>query len=182
MEKNISDKVKNWLATQFDTDSNRVDEMLDSQLATTYLLIWPIMEQKLFGGFMQKEKIEEAADTYSNYYSKMNVQDIVKHFHERYQDRTRYANLKHGDNAPVIDAILNKRFVALDYKEKLMLMFYVVYRYRNNIFHGSKGIQSWTTYSTQIDKCIEFMMIIVDCYNAYIKPGNNNENDLSKNN
>ena len=171
MNKMASDRVKEWLASYFETNSNKVDQMLENQLATTYLLIWPIMEQRLFEGFMKKEKIESAADMYKGYYMKMNanLNPLVKYFHERYQDKDCYRRLKHGDEyTGKFDAIVKKKFTTLDYKEKLMLMFYVVYRYRNNIFHGSKGILSWAQYSEQIDKCIEFMMIIVDCYNENI--------------
>lgn len=51
-------------------------------------------------------------------------------------------------------------------EDKLALMFYVVYRYRNNIFHENKGIMSWTQDTEQIEKCISFM-IIIDCANKY---------------
>ena len=48
-------------------------------------------------------------------------------------------------------------------EEKLVLMIYVVYRYRNNIFHGNKGIESWSHYTSQIELYLDFMMSILDC-------------------
>lgn len=62
----ISDKVYYWLATRYQTDNDSIKRMLDNQVATVYLLIWPIMEQEIFSGFMKKSRLNRwLLDMYS---------------------------------------------------------------------------------------------------------------------
>jgi len=163
----VKKHVYEWLANFYETDTNRITDLLECQIATTYLLIWPVMEQKLFSGFMKYNKISETAEKYVLYYNELGIENDVKYFYERYQNKHRYRNLKHNSNVPDVDNILNTPYDNLTSKQKLYLLFFVVYRYRNNIFHGSKGIESWTNYSLQIEKCISFMMKIVDCHEKH---------------
>ena len=163
-DKKVKKAVYDWLAKIYSTDSNLIIDLLECQMATTYLLIWPVMEQNLFSGFMKHECIESTANRYAPYYEDLSIEEDVKYFHERYQNGRIYRNLKHGNYKTEIDSIINKNYDMLTKKEKLQLMLFVVYRYRNNIFHGSKGLNSWLQYSNQIEKCISFMMKIVDCH------------------
>lgn len=50
-----------------------------------------------------------------------------------------------------------------DMKPEDMVFFvaFVVYRYRNNMFHGNKGIHSWLQYGEQIRLCTEAMQAFV---------------------
>ena len=166
-ETNIKQHVYEWLANFYETDTRNITSLLDCQVATTYLLIWPVMEQNLFSGFMKQDKIAETATRYTLYYSEMNIEEDVKYFYDRYQNRRFFRNLKHGSYHTEVDDILKKRYNVLSPTEKLHLMIFVVYRYRNNIFHGSKGINSWLQFSEQIEKCISFMMKIVDCHEKH---------------
>lgn len=159
----MNQEVRTWLATYFQTTSTYVEETLKDEQATSYLLIWPIFEQKLFGGFMLKKNISAAAQTYAQYYHELNADASAAHFHNRYQDTTKYRNLKHTDTYAPVDTILGKIFSDLSEIEKVELMIYVVYRYRNNIFHGNKGIASWSKYTSEIKLCMDFMMSLLDC-------------------
>lgn len=156
-------KARRWLASYFETTPKSIEDMLKNENATTYLLIWPVFEQMLFGGFMKKGDIQPVAQKYAPYYQELGVDVYVQHFHNRYQDHTRFRHLKHSDNYPCVDKMLAQNITDLTDEEKLTLVIYVVYRYRNNIFHGNKGIESWSCYTTQIEMCLNFMMSILDC-------------------
>ena len=160
---NIESFVQSWLAEHFKTSEKEIDKLLKCQTATLYLLIWPVMEQRLFSGFMKQNEILNAAKKYSPYYEQLSIDSDVEYFFYRYQKPNLYRHLKHGRYFCDTDKILKKEYYQLTSVEKLQLMFFVVYRYRNNIFHGSKGIESWIQYSEQIKKCIVFMTKIVDC-------------------
>lgn len=159
----MSIQTRTWLASYFQTTTKFVDEMLKDEKATTYLLVWPIFEQKLFNGFMKQVDIQSAASKYAVYYGELNADVAVQHFHDRYQDSRRYKNLRHNDSATYITKILSQKIADLSNEDKLVLLIYVVYRYRNNIFHGNKGIASWSNYTTQINLCLDFMMAMLDC-------------------
>ena len=156
-------KTHAWLASYFETTPTYIQQMLQNEIATTYLLVWPVYEQMLFGGFMKKGDIQAIAQTYAPYYQELNVDASVHHFHSRYQDSRRLRNLQHKDQFSALSNILTQNVADLSDEEKLVLMIYVVYRYRNNIFHGNKGIESWSHYSVQIEQCLDFMMSILDC-------------------
>lgn len=49
----VNERVTAWLAQQFNTNDWNIKDMLKTQNATVYLLIWPIMEQSVFDGFMK---------------------------------------------------------------------------------------------------------------------------------
>ena len=159
----MSIQTRTWLASYFQTTTKIVDEMLKDENATTYLLVWPLFEQRLFNGFMRQAEITTVANKYAAFYSELNVDDAVKHFHDRYQDSGRYKNLRHTDKAAYVTKILSQKVTDLSEEDKLVLLIYVVYRYRNNIFHGNKGIKSWSGYTTQINFCLNFMMTMLDC-------------------
>ena len=41
------------------------------------------------------------------------------------------------------------------------MLLVVVYRFRNNIFHGNKGVDSWLQYRPQIEKCTNVMQHLI---------------------
>ena len=85
-----------------------------------------------------------------------------QYFYERYQNDELYKNLIHDDNYDDIKNILKTDKSNITNKDKLFLLLYVVYRYRNNIFHGNKGVRSWIKYIVQIEKCVKVMIIMLD--------------------
>ena len=54
--------------------------------------------------------------------------------------------------------ILKKEFEKISAEEKIYFLVYIVYRYRNNMFHGTKGLESWIRYKSEIERCIDIMM------------------------
>lgn len=159
----LEECVLHWLSKYFDTEQKQIEEMLKNELATSYLLIWPIMEKDLFNGFMTKTEIKDSATKLEQYYSEIDTEGIAEYFHKRYQNKDYYRNLKHSDNYQFVDDIINKNFEETSLHERMELLIYVVYRYRNNIFHGNKGIESWTRFRAEINLCIRVMMRILDC-------------------
>lgn len=164
IENTISEKdIRKWLAQVNGTNLKNIQNILKDEKATTYLMVWSVFEQNIFDGYMTKDKISNKAKEYSDKYELLNVDDIVFHFHGRYQDKENFNHLKHGDNniSKYVE-ILEKEEENLSSTEKLQLMLYVCFRYRNNIFHGNKGVLSWSKYTPQINNCINFMMALVN--------------------
>ncbi len=58
--------------------------------------------------------------------------------------------------------LLAKSVNRLSDAESVFLLSFVVYRFRNNIFHGNKGVNSWLSYTEQIELCIRSMMAFVN--------------------
>lgn len=135
---------------------------MKNELATSFLLIWPTFEQICFKGFMRKSDIANFVSQIEGYVDMALHEVSVKHFYNRYQDARLFSNLKHKDNHATSEAVLSKSYDTLTKNEKLEFLVYVIYRYRNNIFHGNKGIRSWVSYSTEINICIKTMTQLID--------------------
>lgn len=149
---------------------NFVSGMLTNAIATNFLLVWPIMEQKLFDGFLTKGQLEPKAAEWASSFPGLNMEQATRHFHNRYQDAEKYELLRKNPKSKNADKvekcqhmndILEKSYTELANEEKLFILLYVTYRFRNNIFHGNKIIDNWAESEAEINYCIQFMMNIV---------------------
>ena len=154
--------VKVWLATYYGVSSRDIDNILKDEKATSYLLTWSIFEQEIFNGFMETSKIKSIAKKLAKHYSDLDVEVIARDFHSRYQDANNYRHLIHKKDNSDFKLIIRKAFDDISESEKLELLFFVAYRYRNNIFHGNKKVEAWTKYTKQIGDCIIFITKIID--------------------
>ncbi|MBQ9870990.1 MAG: hypothetical protein IJM27_03585 [Eubacterium sp.] len=170
----VNEKVTEWLARQFDTQNWNITDLLKTQNATVYLLIWPIMEQKLFSGFMQGKSIDPISDKMGPYFDEMDAEDKAHYFYDRYQNRDAYNRLTSSKKYKSMEEVLEKDYGILNGKEKMILMMTTVFRYRNNIFHGNKAIGDWIKYSKEIEYCTEFMMSVVDVYKKHFSEDESN--------
>lgn len=79
-----------------------------------------------------------------------------------FKSSRRNRKLKRHDDYPKIKEIIRKQNSDFNIHEKLHFILYVVYRYRNNIFHGSKGVESWIRFKPQMERCVKVMIEILN--------------------
>lgn len=163
----INSRVTEWLAKQFNTSPWNIKGLLQTQNATVYLLIWPIMEQEVFNGFMQGKSIVPVSEKLGVYFDEMNADEKAQYFHDRYQDEIKYRHLTGSKKYKPMEEVLAKRYTELTNTEKTIVMMTTVFRYRNNIFHGNKAIGDWNKYCKEIEYCTEFMMSVVEVYKKH---------------
>lgn len=123
--------------------------------------MWSIFEQQLFNGFLKFRDLK----TYSNdHLEKWNdaLENEFQYFHDRYQDKKTFRNLLHKDNYEEITNIIISEKSKITNNQKMLFLLYVVYRYRNNIFHGTKGVESWIQFKPQIEKCVDIMIMMLN--------------------
>ena len=136
-----------------------VKELLEDNTAVRFLIAWSILESIHLknGGISQlAREISARGDLEIS-----KLMQIGEYFHKRYQDNEKYRNLMHRNSCGELEAILKKCFTELNVYEHVFLVLYVVYRYRNNIFHGNKGVESWLAYRHQIKLCTDCMQILI---------------------
>lgn len=162
--------VYEWLAKTLDIEIGLVSETVQNQVATVFLLIWPILETKIFNGNMSPKKVKSVANIVQAEIKEDDFDDMARHFYERYQDKYKYRRLYVTESRrwDEIDKILKEPFEAITKEEKIFLLIYVVYRYRNNIFHGTKTIREWHIFETEIDICIRFMVLLGNSYDNIV--------------
>jgi len=153
-----------WFASYLEQDESEVTRLLKDETAKRFLIAWSIFESKCFDGFVKVE-------SFDNYVQKIvsstvidckSFTDILAHFHSRYQDVKLYNNLMHKQKSNKLQKILTKDISNLKLDEVIFFLVFVVYRYRNNIFHGNKGVESWLQFKPHIERCIRIMQILID--------------------
>ena len=157
----MTETLKLWLAKHFAITPEQVERDIRYKDVSGFLIIWTIFEQKAFKGFIDYSKISSFAKINCSVITG-EIVNISESFFDRYQNHASYNNLRHRENRAEINNILKKKKTDLTNEEKMKLALYVLYRYRNNIFHGNKGARSWNIYVTQINQCVKIMTFVID--------------------
>lgn len=155
--------MKNWLSRRLHIDSSSIDMYFKNNNVTGFLMIWTIFEQGLFSGYIRFDELKKFSVKNQCFIASETIlDDNFTYFHNRYQNKEFYKNLVHNENKQEIEEIRNAEIEKINNEDKLKFLLYIVYRYRNNIFHGNKGVLSWMKYEEQIDKCVLIMTKLID--------------------
>lgn len=156
--------VRRWVEEIYKVRGGAIEELYTSKIGLDFLIVWSIFETECFGKFMKVSDIEKICNKLEEANITKSLQKQVEHFHSRYQDKGRLKHLVHKQENEIFKKILEKATNDLEEKDKLYLLIYVVYRYRNNMFHGNKGVRAWLYYTKEIQYCITIMQRVVDTY------------------
>lgn len=171
------DNLKHWLSGYFEINLDVVELYFRNENVTGFIIIWTIYEQKLFNGFFRVYTLERFCNEYSGEWE-TELEDAFKHFYYRYQDSKKFNNLCHSDTASDIREILQLKVDEIELKSKLKFILFVVYRFRNNIFHGNKGVNSWIQYTEQIRYCVQVMKFLINQYHKHENADSNIKEEL----
>lgn len=158
--------IKQWLQGNLECKSSDINMLYSSKTGLDFLLVWNIFEVKLFDKYCTKDKLHNVAIRVSESVRCGELQKFIEHFHYRYHtDKVKYRNLKHGSSPILIpDEVVKNRLQCSTVQDKLHFLLFVLFRYRNNMFHGNKGLINWLQYDEQIRLCTEAMCIFVDIH------------------
>jgi len=152
-----------WFAEYLDQDRLQVERLLRDRTATRFLIAWSLFESRCFEGSIKIGKLSNFAE-----YIKENGDfrrdaflEAGRHFHSRYQIKSHYRNLMYKQRSREMEEILSKQFDTLTDYQLIFMLLLVVYRFRNNIFHGNKGVDSWLKYKQQIVFCLDTMQPLI---------------------
>ena len=144
-----------------------------------FLMVWNIFEKKCCAGDAGKNiKALSKSPAISDLFQQLpNLEQQFLFFYKRYSDekegKTRLSNLfckpkakklKEGtpkkDQKKEFSELIEKykQNGALTNEEKTDFLAQVVYRFRNNIFHVSKGLNTWERFKTEINNCRVIIM------------------------
>jgi hypothetical protein len=150
--------LKSFLATYLETEETKIESYFNDKNVVGFLIIWTIFEQKKCSGFL---KFSELTNLKIEISWKDEFEEEFTYFYSRYQDPKLYNNLRHKEDKEDIKTILSNRGDVTN-EDKMYLLLYVVYRYRNNIFHGNKSPESWSKYKEPISRCVNILRLILD--------------------
>ena len=157
------DNFDQWFANYSKQDASEVARLLNDKTAFRFLITWSLFETSCFDREAKVGKFEAFARNLvsTKWFQSGELSDAAIHFHERYQDKKLYCNLMHQKEPHQLDSILSKDFESLSADEIVFFVIFVVFRFRNNIFHGNKGVGSWLKFQVQIKLCIKVMQTLI---------------------
>jgi hypothetical protein len=152
-----------WFADYLGQTPQQVELLLTDKTAVRFLIAWSLMETSCFHGYARGKELEKHCRRIVNCegFDPSPLTPILEYFHARYQNKKLFANLMHGNTNPDIKPLRSRDIVSLSNIERVFFLVSVVYRYRNNIFHGSKGVQSWLQFTPQIEQCTLVMQALI---------------------
>lgn len=151
-----------WFADYLGERPEEVPRLLEDKTAVRFLIAWSLLEPRCFGGFARgKDLSYHCQRLVKEEFDLVPLNPILEHFHSRYQCEELHLDLMRGNTKPNIKPLLEKSLDELSNYEKVFLIVSVVFRYRNNIFHGLKSVKSWLEYEEQIDYCIRIMQSLI---------------------
>jgi hypothetical protein len=171
-----------WFANYLEQDASEVARLLTDKTAIRFLIAWSLFETSCFDREAKVENFEAFARNLvsTKGFHSGELRDAAIHFHERYQDKELYRNLMHQKEQPRLVSILSKDFESLSADEIVFFVIFVVFRFRNNIFHGNKGVASWLKFRDQIELCIKVMQTFITFVEALCKAAEQGDADAQE--
>jgi hypothetical protein len=147
-------KFERWLGALLKQSEREVQLLLSDSAALQFLIAWSLFESKCFDGFVKIDRIQKFSERVAAEGCDPDSLDAaLAHLHQRYQDKELYRQLMHGQVSSRMDSLLREPLSSFSGSGKIFFLSIVAYRYRNNMFHGNKGVQSWLAYAEQIRLC-----------------------------
>lgn len=109
-----------------------------------FTLIWNIFENRIFASSFSVEKLE--AVIANREFDAGQFDELLAYFRSRYIEngelnwRYQYLKLRPNDKQDLVTSVLTTDGNTL--KEKILAIGIIVYRYRNNLFHGVKDFET----------------------------------------
>jgi hypothetical protein len=152
-----------WFAAYLKQDRLQIEHLLRDRMATRFLIAWSLFESRCFSGFVRVCNLSDFAKMIikTEGFRRHELEEAGRHFHDRYQDRRRFKNLMHRQTMKEMEEILTLQFDKLSNYQLVFMLLVVIYRFRNNIFHGNKGVQTWLQYKEQITLCLSTMQTFI---------------------
>lgn len=162
-----------WLGSFLNQDESEVKQILNKDFSLQFLILWNLFEAKCFDNRLRPEKLICFSKKFEN--KDFKFIEKSKYFYDRYQDREKLKNLLYGGVKPkknenseknkspeeIFQSILKSDYFKIPKNELIFLTLFVVYRYRNNMFHGNKGVSSWLKFEEQIKFCNKIMQEMI---------------------
>jgi hypothetical protein len=155
-------RFEHWLGSLLGQRPSEIERLISDETALQFLIAWSLFESKCFDGDLKTVKLKPYSERLaSEQFVNPAVATIAAAFHSRYQDPTRLKNLMHRQTSTAFERALAAPFETLLPADRLLVVCVVACRYRNNMFHGNKGVSSWLAFRPQIRQCIDALQALV---------------------
>ena len=160
-----------WLGSLLNQSELEIRRTLNDETALHFLIAWSLFEARCFDKYVKAKKLREYAENVmSQGFAVRRLSLQFEHFYSRYHDQPRaknqLSNLLHdseksNDVGRAVRKLLADQECRITDADRIFFICAVIYRFRNNMFHGSKGVQSWLRYKPEIEICISAMQELI---------------------
>ncbi|MEG2329266.1 hypothetical protein [Anaerorhabdus sp.] len=142
---------------------NTLSELFRNPVFLGFLYTWSVFEEKVTDRIFTVRKAEVKITSIDNFANKLDFNQELNHFVSRYQSHKSLVYSLFNSNESESEVFLEK----IEKKDKniydnLSLMLTIVFRYRNNMFHGNKSVNEWNLYTKEFYMCISFMIKVLN--------------------
>ena len=151
-----------WLAKLLGQRELEIRRLMNDGTAIRFLMVWSMFEGRYLRDSANEQVIDQLAKRIVDEgFNPTCLSEALNHLHARYQDKSRLRALLHDRKSKLFNQIISIPIAELSPIQQAFLVMFVVFRFRNNMFHGNKGVESWLKYSQQIQLCTEVMQAII---------------------
>jgi len=154
--------VIQWISeTIINEDSDRI-EANDIDEIRDFALLWNLFEALCCDKFAKMQKINSLIDSKIDLFEETKYQNIFDYFYNRYKNDTTKFNalkLRNGDKE-LVRKVLDNTYI--DKNNKLKFIMAIIYRYRNNLFHGEKNMRYIRLQKENFEKTNKFLMYFIE--------------------
>jgi len=164
----LEEKVQKYLAEHYEVEEWEAKDVMENKGSFYLLLIWGIFEQKYFPGKNNNvfNKIKKMKNNFKIYDCYNDFSQIALSFYDTFKDDNRWQKLDidilSNKKNDVFNNIRCKKREDLSEIEIIRFGLFIIYRYRNNIFHGMKEAINFNQYTKEIEDCVNLLI-------AYLK-------------
>ena len=150
----------NWINNKYGTniDSADLDEI------KSFTLLWNIFEGTIFQNNFSINRLDTEIQNRNLDFQRF--QDVFNFFQRRYvvqgqfTDRFQYLNLRANDRLNLVQQVLLG--VNQNDNDKLLVIGIIIYRFRNNLFHGLKDFRYLTEQVENFQNANRYLQILLE--------------------
>ncbi|MDI9319017.1 MAG: hypothetical protein QM530_00960 [Phycisphaerales bacterium] len=153
----------NWINLKFGVDLNEVE--LES--VKYFSLFWNIFEDKVCGRFCTADVIERSLIN-NTALDWSQFEEVYSYFSNRYvtnrqtNDRFEHLKFRAADKMLFVSTTLTN--TAAPTNEKIIAIAIIIFRLRNNLFHGEKDIRLINEQKDNFENANKFLMALLNYY------------------
>ncbi len=155
------DEIIDWLSNNITKENGNSFRPEDIQNVMGFSILWNIFESVFCDKQANMCKINAAIDKHISEIHFEKVQSIFHYYHGRYQDNDRLDKLKlKNSDKTLVRNVLNNNYK--DKNNRIKFIMAIIYRYRNNLFHGEKDIVKITLQEENFKHANRFLMHFIE--------------------
>ena len=158
----MSDAIE-WINRKIINEGEKI-EPNDVEEIRDFTLLWNLFENICCNKFAKIDEINNLIDSKIDNFDENNeiFTETFEYFYQRYQDKYRFIALNFNNKAmeKLASKILSDTYT--DKNNKLKFIMSVIYRYRNNLFHGEKQMRYIRLQKENFKIANKFLMYFIE--------------------